>query len=307
MRRTTIILFILLSISIHAQFTAVQTKLIDPGGAMSGAGGRSNIFTAFTNPADNGVGLYLPSAFDVLAGQENVVDGRILNGAIVEANANVTPLQQGNQLTSKVSFYAYFKDVFDEACQVIVHTKILYEVCNDGAVVADLHYGINPNIRYLEAGNFSSIQGYSIKLRKSDASGVDGEIIYNSGEVRANMNNNIRGTAYANVPAGATRYILFDLWVSAFSLHQSAATIFSVDGSQGIAVGFDDEVIAVNEGLNNDPFIDVKAKLKFQLHNLFADQMTDLLWVIQEHLLLQNSIGFKMFQMHTELQRTRHY
>ena len=61
----------------------------------------------------------------------------------------VSPLQDGDILTSTISFYTLFNNPSGagENCFVYEHIKVLYEVTNDGAV-SDLFCGINPKIIY---------------------------------------------------------------------------------------------------------------------------------------------------------------
>ncbi len=260
---TILTLLLSLTISTQAQFSVVSTNLIEKVSY-------KNIYTSFLTPATSKVEKEFPSSYGLLVAQENIVDARVQNGAIVEARAMVSPLQAGDVLTSNLSFYALFRDSNVENCQVQISIQLLYEVRNEGAGVADLYYGLNPDIVFLKNGSFAGGSGqYSIQLRESDASGTSGTLIHNSFNMEVSMNNNIRGTAYSNVPSGATRYLLLEVWVYAAS-ENALGSLFLVDASQGLSVGFDDQAIPANDGLNNDPFIDVKAKLKFQVHNLFA-------------------------------------
>ncbi len=270
MKKLTTILFILLSISIQAQFTAVQTKLLSHNNYPV-----SHIFTSFEQPADNGIYKSFASANNVLAVQENVFDARVLNGAIVRAQGSVAPLMQGNVLTSQISFLNLMRSVEGvEGTQTFFSVKLLYELRNDGPVAADLHFGFNPRIRYMSADNFHPASGfYRIKMyRALDDAGspAANSEIFDSGDMRAAMNNNIRGIAYENVPPGETRYVVVRVRTASYTEGRPKAFVL-IDASQGLSVGFDNEAIPMSDGLDNDPFIDVKAKLKFQLHNLFAD------------------------------------
>ena len=270
MKKLVTLLFILLSISMQAQFTAVQTRLLNHFNYPV-----SHIFTSFEEPADNGVAKSFPSANGVLLAQENVVDARVLNGAIVQAKGMVAPLIQGDVLTGQMSFYNLMRsNPGVEGTQTFFSVKLIYEIRNDGLDAADLHFGLNPKIFYLGRDNFHPSSGfYRIKL--SRAVNIGGDLladseIYDSGEMRISMFNNIRGIAFENVPAGETRYVVLRVRTSSYTEGTPAALVL-IDASQGLSVGFDNEVIPMSDGLDNDPFIDVKAKLKFQLHNLFAD------------------------------------
>lgn len=253
---------ILIYSNIAAQFTVVSTKIVD--------GANPNTFTSFLTPATTGVSNDFPSIGNVLNAQEQINDIRMRNGAFVKVIASVSPLDQGDVLTGKLNLFTSFRDNSPENCQAQHHIQMLYEIRNDGGVSEDLFYALNPNIRFLKNGSFSSSSGYyRIQLRESNSSGTSGALIYNSGDMTGNFVGQPRGTAYSNVPAGATRYVILELWIAAYS-ENALGTIFIVDASQGIAVGFDNAEIPIAHNLNNSPVIDTEAKLKVQAHNIIA-------------------------------------
>ena len=265
--KLSLMIIIFLCADSIAQFTVVSTKII-PHDYF----GYHNLFTSFTMPASSGVHTDFPSrGLGPLAAQENIVDARVDNGgAVVEARASVSPLAAGDVLTNTVNFYTIFRDNNLAICQSRISIILLYEVINNG-VAADLYYALNPQIQFIKNGQFAGGSGdYRITLNQSDASATAGTSIYDSGTMTAGMNTPIRGTAFTNVPNNSHKYIRLEIWIYAAS-EAGIGTTFLVDASQGLAIGFDDAAIPVGNDLNNNPGIDVDAKMKFQLHNLEAN------------------------------------
>lgn len=199
MKHAILILFLFFVSNLSAQFTVVSTKLVDEF--------YQNTFTAFLTPSTTSVYNDFPSigVANTLNAQENIVDARVKNGAVVEARATVNPLVQGDEITGTVNFYAMFRDNSPENCQIRFNIVMLYEFRNDGVASADLFYALNPQIQFLKNGTFSGGSGYyRIQLNQSNSSGSIGSSIYDSGNLTASLNNALRGTAYSNVPAGET-------------------------------------------------------------------------------------------------------
>jgi hypothetical protein len=291
MRNFILILFFsMLTINVVAQnsgFTVTSTKVLpNPNGSDPGSNSNySNLFTSYLEPANSGIYTNFAQVGAEIQNQENINDTRIEiidNAAqigVVSCWAEINPSAGGAINTNTVKFFTMYQDPVVQTgtnfnAQARVSFRILYELQNTSGFVKDLNYLIKFNIGYNFQGNVAAGQRYyNVALYQSDVNGTIGNNLYTTGQATANLQIRQNGTAYSNVPEGETRYIILEIWAYAAS-EDNTFNFFKVDGSSGISIGFDDEVIPLNDNLNNDPGIDNLAKMKFQLHNLLASDAT---------------------------------
>ncbi len=259
----------------NSAFSVISTKVVQNNSY-------SNLFTSFLTPASSGINKYLPSNNAQLNAAENVSDFRqfvtdAANVAVVKASIDVEPMVGDEMATNSVKFFCFYQVPLNgsgeaRGAQARISFRILYELKNTSGSPADLYYGLNNDIVYMFVGTAAGDQRfYQIGLYESDASGNVGTTIYTSGQLTASNSSRPRGIAYANVPANETRYLLLNVWAYAAS-ENGGLGIFKVDATHGISVAFDDEAIPFDDDMNNDPGLNVNGKMKFKLHNWYANQ-----------------------------------
>ncbi len=279
MKQIIYIIMLFVFTAVRAQnsaFTVVSTKIIQKSSY-------SNLFTSFSQSASTGVYTNLASNNAVLIAPEGISDFRTITinaatAAVVKSSINVEPMSGVAMASNTVKFFSFYQVPLNASgqattAQARVSFRILYELKNTSASAADLFYGLNNNIAYMFSG-VAAQRYYLISLYQSNASGSLGSTIYTTGQLTASNFARPRGTAYSNVPANETRYILLDIWAYAGSDPGGGLGIFKVDASHGISVAFDDTAILSTDNLGNNPGLDVNAKMKFKLHNFYANDPT---------------------------------